>query len=71
MDSKRVNEFEKKFEKMCWDYHIDSNSTLDSGYYREFAEEFIDQVIYMENLDCGESCNCKFNLCENCIKLER
>ena len=33
-------EFEKKFRKMCWDYHIDSSSTLDSGYYREFAEEF-------------------------------
>lgn len=33
-------EFEKKFRRMCWDYHIDDTSTLASGVYREFAEEF-------------------------------
>ncbi len=33
-------EFENEFRKMCWDYHIDDSSTLDSGVYREFTEEF-------------------------------
>lgn len=33
-------EFENKFRKMCWNFHIDSESLKDSRYYREFAEEF-------------------------------
>jgi hypothetical protein len=43
-------EFEKKFRRMCWNYHIDDTSTLASGAYREFAEEF-----YKLGLEHGKS----------------
>ena len=33
-------EFENKFRRMCWTFHIDADSSLASRDYREFAEQF-------------------------------
>lgn len=40
MNSERLEEFENKFRKLCWNNQIDEDTRLDYYIFREFAEEF-------------------------------